>query len=205
MASNFDVREWVDNVYKVGTAVRIAILPPWKIEDVKGHPAVNLGALVVTAISYLVLRQFTPEGDFGITEIGVLTLFVVIFLFGCGIGVNFFDPKADAVKLSNRWSTFMVVSFLYAILFQIAFSFLIPLVTGLNPYDVLSTWLGDSDRASWAVSTLLATVASFAALYWRTHRWFSQYLTNDLGFLFLAMISCFSVNWGILFVLLFVI
>jgi hypothetical protein len=89
MATQFNVKDWVDNIYKVHTAVRIAIVPPWKIEDVEGHPAINLGSLAITALMYLLLRQFTPSGGFGLSEGGVLMTLVFVFLGACGLVINF--------------------------------------------------------------------------------------------------------------------
>jgi hypothetical protein len=206
MATGFDVKDWAENIYKVHEAVRIAIVPPWRIEDVDGHPAVNLGSLVVATGLYLILRLFTPSGDFGVSETGVLIALVLIFLFACGVLVNFFHPGADAAKLSNRWSTFTIVMFFYSIVMLILMSFIVPVVTGHNLYDWLaSPAMFKSDRAAWSVATLFATLLAGSLLYWRTFWWFGNILKERPSFLFSAFAFCILVNWGILFVLLFVI
>jgi hypothetical protein len=204
MAIDFNLKEWTDNIYKVQTAVRIAIVPPWRIEDVDGHPAVNLGSLVVTTALYLILRQFTPRGDFGLSETGVLMALVLIFLFACGVLVNLFAPKKEPAKLSNRWSTFTIIMFFWSIVMLIGLSFIVPVATGHNLYDWLANLLG-SDRAAWTVATLLATVLSAALLYWRTYWWFGDILRGRPQFLLPALLFCVLVNWAILFVLLFII
>jgi hypothetical protein len=204
MAISFNLKEWTDNIYKVHEAVRIAIVPPWRIEDIDGHPAINLGSLVVATGLYLILRQFTPRGDFGLSETGVLIALVLIFLFGCGLVVNIFAPGTDAANLSNRWSTFTIVMFFYSIVALIAMSFLVPVVTGHNLYDWLATVFG-SDRAAWTVATLVATLLSTLLLYWRTFWWFGGILKEHPNFLFSALVSCFLINWGVLFVLLFIV
>jgi hypothetical protein len=204
MAMSFNLKEWTENIYKVHEAVRIAIVPPWRIEDVDGHPAVNLGSLVVATGLYLILRQFTPRGDFGLSETGVLIALVLIFLFGCGVLVNFFHPGADAAKLSNRWSTFTIIMFFYSILMLIVMSFVVPVATGHNLYDWLYGVFG-TYRAAWIVATLFATLLATVLLYWRTFWWFRSMLRERPIFLFSALAFCILVNWGILFVLLFLI
>src|SRR5580692_1367780 len=105
MPNEFDVTDWYKNVYKIHQAVRIAIMPPWRIQDVRGHPAINVGALVFATGLYMLLRVFTPRGDFGLAGAGILITLVLLFLFGCGLIVNVVRPDAGATKLSNRWST----------------------------------------------------------------------------------------------------
>lgn len=205
MSTDFNYKEWADNIYKVHTAVRIAIVPPWRIEDVDGHPAVNLGSLVVASALFLLLRQFTPHGDLGLSQTGVLITLVLVFLFACGLVVNFFTPGPEASKLTNRWSTFTIVMFFYSIFVLLVLSFFVPLITGHNLYDWLaSTFLG-TDFAAWAVATLFATLLAAATLYWRTFWWFGTILKNRPRFLLSALTFCIGVNWAILFILLFVV
>jgi hypothetical protein len=201
MSTDFDVSDWTKNIYKVHEAVRIAIVPPWRIEDVDGHPAVNLGSLVVATGLYLLLRLFTTRGDFGLSETGILIGLVLIFLFGCGVIVNLFHPKADAAKLSNRWSTFLIVMFFYSIVILIIVSFLVPFVTHRNLYDSLAVKFG-GDLAAFSIATLVATLLAAGLLYWRTLWWFGSILRERPRFLISAMLFCVAVNWGILFLLL---
>src|SRR5262245_55973102 len=112
MPTDFNLKDWIDTVYKVNVVVNIAIIPPWSIRDVENHAAVNFGTLAVTAVAYFVLRLFTPPGNYGLTEVGVIVVFSTVFLLLIGMVVNFFDPTLRAVKLSNRWSTFLIISFL---------------------------------------------------------------------------------------------
>ena len=152
------------------------------------------------------MREFTPRGEFGLTEVGILALFVMLFLFFCGLLVNFFDPTTDAAKLSNRWSTFMIVGFLYSVIFLILASVMVPLSTGFryNFYELLRG-ISSSDKASYVIATLAATLVATSALYWRTYRWFTDLLRTTPGYLYLALITCALINWGILFLVLFVI
>ncbi|MBE2266647.1 MAG: hypothetical protein IAE80_00345, partial [Anaerolinea sp.] len=114
----------------MNVAVRIAIFPPWKIEDVDGHAAINVGSLAVLAVLYLIARVFTPAGVFGFEIAGIITVFTFVFLVLGGVVINALDPSAaTAPKLTNRWSTFLIVSFMYATILVILVSFLPPYFT----------------------------------------------------------------------------
>lgn len=202
MVTPKEIFAWFDNARKVNTAVRIAIVPPWEIADVEGHYAVNVGTLVVTACFFMVARQFTPNGGFGITEIGILIALVFIFLFVCGLIVNFVDPTTEATKLSNRWSTFMIVTFLYSIIGFIVLSVAVPLVTGFS-YNVLDAFAARLIGNNWAYALLTLFVSALAVfvLYWRTRQYFHTVLESVPRFFGRVLIFCVALNWLILFVI----
>jgi hypothetical protein len=200
-----NVKDWLSSIPKVHQAVRITILPPWKIRDVPNHAAVNLGTLGFVAILYLLVRAFTLPGAYGLTEAGVVTLFTSIFLLLCGIAVNFFDPTVNAVKLSNRWSTFLIVNFMFSIFLLIVVFAAVPLITGRNLIDFLADFLPGGNASAYLAVTLIGSGFSISLLYWRTRRWFHQILVNTPQYFYVSMVACAVINWMVLFATVYVI
>lgn len=200
-----DVKDWVSSIPKVHVAVRITIVPPWKISDVPNHAAVNLGTLGFVAILYLLVRAFTPPGAYGLTEAGVVTLFTSIFLLLCGIAVNFFDPTVNAIKLSNRWSTFLIVNFMFSIFLLIVMFALVPLFTGHNLIDLLADFLPGGNASAYFAVTLVGSAVSIGLLYWRTRRSFRKMIENAPKYFYVSMIACAVINWAVLFATVYVV
>ena len=193
----------MSSIPKVHVAVRITIVPPWKISDVPNHAAVNLGTLSFVAILYLIVRLFTPAGAYGLTEVGVVTLFSSLFLLLCGIAVNFFDPTVNAIKLSNRWSTFLIVNFMFSIFVLIALFAIVPLATSRNLIDLLATLLPGGNWFAYLLCTFVGSVISMAVLYWRTRQWFSRIIQRTPKYFYASMIACAAINWAVLFVTIY--
>jgi hypothetical protein len=194
-----------ENGYKVNVAVRIAIFPPWKIEDVEGHTAINFGSLAILGVLYIVARQFTPEGGYGFEVAGVITVFTFIFLIFCGLLINFADPSIDAPKLSNRWSTFLIVSFMYATIFVILLYFVPPFLSSgrFNAFDALASFVGE--RGSLVLVAMTAAALAVGILYWRARHWFSTALTMKPAFLVASLVLCVLLDATLIYVLIFAI
>jgi|ERR1700722_10663875 hypothetical protein len=204
MFTDFAKDIW-QNGYKVNVAVRIAIFPPWKIEDVKGHTAINFGSLAVLGVLYIIARQFTPEGGYGFEVAGVITVFTFIFLIFCGLLINFADPSIDAPKVSNRWSTFLIVSFMYATIFVILLYFVPPFLTSgrFNAFDALGAVFGE--RGSLVLVAMTAASVAVGILYWRAQHWFKTALQMKPSFLAGSLLFCVFLDAMLIYVLVFLI
>lgn len=204
MFTDFAKDLW-ENGYKVNVAVRIAIFPPWKIEDVEGHTAINFGSLAILGALYIIARQFTPEGGYGFGVASAITVFTFIFLVLCGVLINFADPSIDAPKLSNRWSTFLIVSFMYATIFVILLYFVPPFVSSgrVNAFDTLASAFGE--QGSLVLVAMTAAALAVGILYWRARHWFSAALTMKPLFLASSLVLCVLLNAALIYVLVFAI
>jgi hypothetical protein len=197
--------EWVKSIPQVLTAVRITIVPPWKIADVPNHAAVNLGALSFVALLYLFVRVFTPPGAYGLTDVGVVAVLTSAFLLLCGIVVNFFDPTTDAVMLSNRWSTFLIVNFMLSLFLMLLMLVAVPVFTNRNLIDWLADSFAGGNKLAYLVSTFVASAASMGLLFWRTRRWFKDIIEQKPQYFYVSMLFCAAINWAVLFASVYVI
>ncbi len=198
-------KDMLENGYKVNVAVRIAIFPPWKIAAVKGHTAINFGSLAVLGVLYLIVRQFTPEGGYGFQIAGIITIFTFVFLVLCGLLISSLDPSKEAPKLSNRWSTFLIVSFMYATIIVILASFLPPFLSSgrFNLFDVLASFFGERGSLYLVAGTAAALAVGF--LYWRAKKWFSFALGMKPSFLAASLLFCVFLNASLIYVFVFAI
>jgi hypothetical protein len=199
-------KDMVENWYKVWVAVRIAIFPPWKIEDVEGHSAINLGSLAFLGVLYLAARQFTPEGSFGLGVTTVVTVFTFVFLLLCGIVISALDPTKESLKLTNRWSTFLIVSFMYATIAIILAYVLPPLMSSssFNLFESLAKLLR-SEIVSYLFIASVAAVLAVGFLYWRARRWFRDALRMQPAFLGLSLLLCVFLDAALIYVFIFAI
>lgn len=186
---------------KIWTAVRITIVPPWKIEDVDGHPTVNLGAVTLAAALVLFARVFTADGSAAVTKTTLISVISVAFLTLCGLVVNFTHPGADNTKLANRWSTFFVIAFGYALLYFIALCLFVPTVFHFNLIDAFSAKVGDT-IGEYSLC-LVVTLLSIVTIYLRTKWWFREMLKDNALALIGTLIFATAVISGLLMCVLF--
>jgi hypothetical protein len=185
------LKDVIEGVPKIGVAVRIAIFPPWKIQDVESHMAVNLGAVGFLTVLYLILRQYTPEGSYGLTVSTIVTAFAFLLLVLAGLLINAFDPTESADKMSNRWATFLVVGFIYSLIILLVLYLVPPLVSGgsFNFIDWIINGAG-SERRGYAIISVVTAAVSVAFLYCRAWMWFRPLLALRPALLALSLAFC---------------
>jgi hypothetical protein len=183
------VKDVIESLPKIGVAVRIAIFPPWKIQDVENHMAVNLGAVGLLTVLYLILRQFTPEGSYGVTVSTIVTAFAFLLLVLSGFLISALDPTETADKVSNRWATFLVVGFIYALILLLILYLVPPLVFGFNLIDWIIDHAGTEGWGYTIISAVTAAV-SIGFLYCRAWMWFRPLLMMRPALLALSLAFC---------------
>jgi hypothetical protein len=191
---------------RLATEVRLA---PWQIRDLQEHYKINLASLSFLFVLFAIVRYFTSLGNAtSLLASGALYGVAIIALFVLGFIVRYWNAsEAESLKLTNRWSTFFIVSFGYCLLilcFALGVQEIVFALGGRNVF----LWFNDKFPLEWQGLIVLSFIVSAIAtllLWGRTQRTFADFRSTKgwrlVGVLGLALVSVGTIFWLAIFTL----
>ena len=182
------------------TIVRLA---PWQINDIDEHYKINIASLSFLFIVFSFIRYITTFSGFNLLFSGVLYVVAIFVLFAIGFVIRFMraDEK-EAAKLTNRWSTFLIVSFMYSLVILVvllAAQYLWNLAGGTHNLLTEFNELFPQDWQGLLALSIIIAGASTVLLWTRTHKNFPDFLRTRgwqlAGVLVLALVVVAVVFW----------
>jgi hypothetical protein len=193
----FDVKDALKQAFKLHVAARIVRLPPSDIPVIARHTAINTGTGFFAAVAILIANQlFTPGHSLGLSVAIVAAIISAVFIVVFGFLVNLVTPdvenfeieEADNLTVTNKWATYLFVSFILSILvFILANSAFLMFGISLQR-ALIETFMISGDRAV-LVMTVAAAVIAVTIILWKCWM-FRQIKPGRLG----SVMSAFVVG-----------
>lgn len=175
-------------------------LAPWEIRDISYHYQANLASLTFLFLIFSIVRYIVLwPSSLNILSDAVLYAASVLFLFFLGVVVRLVASAQLAVQLTNRWSTFFIVSFGYSCLILLV-------IIGLQFASISAgarvnvfLWFESRFSHEWQATMALSAGVSFVAsimLWMRTRRNFRDFKGRPLS----AQLAILVLSWACVWV-----